>query len=60
LTPAIVEEILQCVPDAWLESDRAFASASARRAAYVDFLRGRLAAPRGFVMEAERARTMHV
>jgi hypothetical protein len=60
LTPAIVEGILRCVPDAWLESDRAFASASARRAAYVDFLRGRLAAPRGFVMEAERARTMHV
>ena len=61
LTPATVEAILEDVPDAWLETDPAFASsANARRAAYADFLLCRLAAPRGFVMEAERARTMHV
>lgn len=60
MTPAVVEDIVACVPDAWLEHDRAFASAQARRAAYVEFLLGRLAAPRLFVTEAERARTLHV
>jgi len=60
LTPAVVDGILACVPDAWLEVDRAFASAQARRAAYRDFLLGRLAAPRAFVTEAERVRTLHV
>jgi len=60
LTPAAVEAILACVPDAWLEHDRAFVSAQARRDAYVEFLLGRLAAPRLFVMETERARTLHV
>ncbi|HEY1327411.1 MAG TPA: HipA family kinase [Casimicrobiaceae bacterium] len=60
LAPAIVEDVVARVPDAWLEHDPAFASARARRAAYVDFLLGRLAAPRAFVMEAERARAVHV
>ena len=60
LAPAVVEDIVEAVPDAWLEHDRAFASAQARRDAYVDFLHRRLVAPRAFVTEAERARSMHV
>lgn len=60
LTPAVVEGIVACVPDAWLEHGRAFASAQVRRAAYAEFLRGRLASPRLFMTEAERARTLHV
>ncbi len=34
-----------------------FASVDDNRMAYVDYLRRRLAAPRAFVKEAERART---
>jgi hypothetical protein len=60
LTPAIVEDVVARVPDEWLAHGDAFASSEARREAYVDFLLGRLAAPRAFVMEAERARTVHV
>jgi hypothetical protein len=51
-----LREVLALVPDAWLANDRAFASADARREAYVDYLRARLAAPRAFVEEALRAR----
>lgn len=60
LAPAIVEAVVARVPDEWLAGDEAYASTGARRAAYVDFLLGRLAAPRAFVTEAERARTVHV
>jgi hypothetical protein len=49
--------ILALVPDAWLANDRSFSSADARRAAYVDYLRARLAAPRAFVEEALSARS---
>jgi hypothetical protein len=56
----VLETVVAQVPDAWLASDPSFDSPRARRAAYVDFLRGRLAAPRAFMEEAERARAVHV
>ena len=52
VAPRVSEELLStvagAVPDAWLDGDD--------RGDYVDYLRARLAAPRAFVEEAERAR----
>jgi hypothetical protein len=53
VTPALVREIVELVPDAWLvEPER---SPAALRDAYVAHFAARLAAPRDFVEEAERA-----
>ena len=51
LTPALLREVLDRVPDAWLGADPA-----AQRAAYTGYLVARLQAPRPFVEEALRAR----
>ena len=52
-----LREVVALVPDAWLAGDGSFASSDARRNAYVDYLRARLAAPRTFLEEALRARS---
>jgi hypothetical protein len=52
-----LRDIIALVPDAWLVGDRSFASGDARRNAYVDYVKRRLAAPRTFVEEAPRARS---
>jgi hypothetical protein len=57
VTDELLHELVDAVPGAWLDGDPAFASVNDNRAAYVDYLRRRLAAPRAFVEEAERART---
>jgi len=61
LAPLVSDELLrslvEAVPAAWLEGDPAFATVEDNRGAYVEYLRRRLAAPRAFVEEAERART---
>jgi hypothetical protein len=61
LAPRVTEELLvelvDLVPEAWLAGEPAFASVTDNRRAYVDYLLARLAAPRAFVEEAERART---
>ena len=51
----VLESILAVVPDAWLTSDVPGRSADDTRAAYVRYLRDRLAAPRPFLPEAPRA-----
>ncbi len=51
LADDVVGAVVAAVPDAWLEGDPA-----AQRAARVDDLLGRLAPPRAFVADAERAR----
>ena len=48
VTEALLDDVAAAVPAAWLDG--------AGAALYVDYLRARLAAPRGFVDEAERAR----
>jgi hypothetical protein len=48
---AALEEIAALVPDEWLGSE-----AEAQRAQYVEYLTARLAEPRAFAEEAERAR----
>jgi hypothetical protein len=57
VTDDLLRELVSAVPDAWLDGDAAFATLDDNRMAYVDYLRRRLAAPRAFVEEAERART---
>jgi hypothetical protein len=49
-----VHEIVALVPDVWLVGEPTFADPIAHRAAYVEYLLERLAAPRAFVQEAAR------
>ncbi len=60
LTPAVIEQVVGLIPEAWLEETPAFNSRDAQRAAYAQYLQRRLQAPRAFVQEAERARSLHV
>jgi HipA-like protein len=53
---ALLVELVDAVPDAWLPAETAVGDAGEQRAAYVRYLLRRLEAPRAFVMEAERAR----
>jgi HipA-like kinase len=48
--------LVQAIPDAWLSDDPLVGSADAQRAAYRRYLALRLAAPRAYVEEVERAR----
>jgi hypothetical protein len=50
-------DIVAALPDAWLPDDPVAGDAAAQRRAYVRYLTLRLASPRSFVEEAERART---
>ena len=56
LTPKIISDIVALIPDAWLGGDAPFPDALSHRAAYIDYLTRRLAAPRAFVAEAVNAR----
>jgi hypothetical protein len=57
LTPELIRDVVAEVPDAWLASDRAFATPDLVREAYVKHLVKRLEAPRAFLEEARRARS---
>jgi len=56
LSPDVIDGILALVPAGWLEDRAAGAKAEDLRAAYRRYLLDRLAAPRGFLEEAARAR----
>jgi hypothetical protein len=60
LTPERIEQVVQMIPDTWLEGESPFASKADHRAAYRHYLTQRLAAPRAFAMEAARAHALHV
>jgi hypothetical protein len=60
IAPATIRDVVALVPDAWLASDKAFASPAQAREAYVDHLSKRLKGPRAFLEEAQRARAMLV
>jgi hypothetical protein len=60
LTESAIREVVQLIPDSWLEQDDSFATASEYRDAYIHYLLRRLDAPRDFVEEAIRARSMLV
>jgi hypothetical protein len=56
LDRAVIESVVASVPGEWLVGDVA-TDAGAAREEYVSFLQRRIAAPRAWVEEAERART---
>ena len=60
LAPRLADEVLRgivdLVPEEWLRDEHGFADAAAVRAAYVEFLSGRLEEPRGWVRALEEAR----
>ena len=56
VTAALLERLVAEIPHDWLPDDGAVGDAAAQRRAYVDYVLARLAARRGFVEEAERAR----
>lgn len=56
LTGAVLQDIVNLIPDSWLETDAAFDDPAAQRAAYLDYLLDRLAHSHVFVEEAIRAR----
>jgi hypothetical protein len=58
LTDEVIATVVHQIPPSWLEGDRDFASVSAHRAAYVDWLRARREALPIYLEEAERARAM--
>lgn len=56
LEPDLVAGIVAAIPDPWLPHDPVIGGADEQRTAYRRYLELRLAAPRPFVEEAERAR----
>jgi hypothetical protein len=64
-TSDIICGIVKLIPDAWLAgesqvSDSAFGSPAEYRDAYIEYLLSRLKAPRVFLEEAIRARSLSV
>ncbi len=53
----LLTDLVTALPDGWLPDDPLIGDAAAQRLAYVRYLTLRLAAPRPFVEEADRART---
>jgi hypothetical protein len=60
VTPALIRDIVALVPDSWISGDTAFATPALVREAYAGHLTRRLQAPRVFLEEAKRARSMLV
>ena len=60
ITPQVIAGIVDLIPDGWLDAEPAFADPRAHRAAYRQYLSSRLRAPRAFVEEAVRARSLHL
>ncbi len=57
ITPAVIRDIVEGVPEDWLAADTSFDSPRATRDAYIRHLTRRLQAPRPFLTEAVRARS---
>jgi len=53
LTNEVLREVLDLVPEEWLENTHGFSDAAAVRAAYAEFLSNRLDEPRGWVKGVE-------
>jgi hypothetical protein len=52
----VLRGLVDAIPDDWLEPEAGLPDPEAHRRAYVDYLSTRLAEPRPFVEEADRAR----
>lgn len=55
LTPSVLRNIIDTIPDVWLDHHPLFADRDAHRAAYLAYLLDRLASSHIFVEEAQRA-----
>lgn len=60
LTPAIIDQIIQLIPDAWLVESSPFSEITQHRAAYIEYLLNRLELPHTFLEEAIRARSRYL
>jgi hypothetical protein len=56
LSQPVIEQVVNLVPDEWLNEHSRFPTTTEHRQAYIDYLTTRLEAPRNFVEEAIRAR----
>ena len=56
ITEKLIREIVELVPNEWMEDHSPFNSVAENKQAYVDYLTKRLETPRNFVEEAIRAR----
>lgn len=57
LTPELIRQIVDLIPESWFGAEPAFDNTIAFRNAYFEYLTHRLEAPRIFAEEAERVRT---
>jgi len=60
LTPDAIAAVIELIPDTWLHDEPLFATVDEYRAAYREYLMLRLQAPREWLEEAVRARTLRV
>jgi hypothetical protein len=60
LSPEVVAQVAQMIPDEWLGDDMVDAHPQARREAYLQYFLRRLQTPRAFAAEAVRARSLHL
>jgi HipA-like protein len=60
LTPEVIARVVELIPESWLGDEPRFGSIDEHRAAYREYLTRRLAAPREWMMEAVRARTLRI
>jgi len=60
LTPNVLQNIVDLIPDAWLGEDPLFGDFAQHRSAYLTYLLRRLDLPHGFLEEATRARSLHL
>lgn len=60
LTPNVIQNIVELIPEAWLTQDSAFSDPAQHRHAYLEYLLRRLESPHGFWEEAARARSLHL
>jgi hypothetical protein len=57
LSPEVIRQVVDLIPDRWLDGEPQFVSHTEHRRAYADFLLSRLEASHLFVEEASHART---
>ena len=60
LTPGIIKNIVELIPDDWLVEAPLFSGLTQHRNAYLEYLLRRLDPPHGFLEEAARARSLCV
>jgi hypothetical protein len=60
VTPGVIDNIVNLIPDAWLAGDSSFGGTNQHRDAYTEYLLRRLEPPHVFLEEAIRARSLCV